>query len=102
MAVVKVTKNSAAHLKAIHAFIAKRSFQNAGSVIVAIRAEIKKLAFYPEIGHIVKEIDSDNFREIKIYKYRIIYYTEVDTVYILTIHHSAMLLINNPHLKDLL
>jgi toxin ParE1/3/4 len=101
MAVVNVTKNAKKDLKEIHDFVAKKSVQNAKKLLLAIRKEFRILEKHPEIVQIVKELNSPTFRELKIYKFRIIYYIETDTSYILTIHHSARLLSNNTHLKDL-
>ncbi|NTS39919.1 hypothetical protein HRG84_03300 [Flavisolibacter sp. BT320] len=48
----------------------------------------------------MKEITSQQLREIRLYHYRIIYRCLADNVQVITVHHSARLLLNNPHLGD--
>lgn len=49
----------------------------------------EKLERYPEIGKIVPELPSYNYREILFKKYRIIYRVASDTVYVISVHHSS-------------
>lgn len=79
----------------------RKSFQNAEMVVITIKKEITNLSSHPETGKIVREIGNPSFREINVFKYRVIYLYVFNKVSVLTIHHSARLLTNNPHLKDL-
>jgi mRNA-degrading endonuclease RelE of RelBE toxin-antitoxin system len=49
----------------------------------------------------VRETAREDLREIKLFHYRIIYKLD-EKVRILTIHHAARLLTNNPNPKDFL
>jgi toxin ParE1/3/4 len=60
-----------------------------------------KLEAQPEIGKIVPELPTYNYREIIFKKYRIIYRVDSDIVYIISVHHSSRLLGNNEHFKNL-
>jgi addiction module RelE/StbE family toxin len=100
MASVQITKSAAQDLKEIFKFISRKSYQNAEMVIRTIRQEISTLDKHPQTGKIVREINNPSFREIKVFKYSVIYMHVFENVSVLTIHHSSRLLSNNPHLKD--
>ena len=100
MASIQIANSAKHDFREIFNFISKQSIQNAEKLINTIKNEIVILEKYPEIGQIVKEINDPEFREIKIYKYRVIYFFQDDKVSIITIHHSSRLLRNNPHFKD--
>lgn len=101
MATIQIAKSARLDLIEIFKFVSKQSYQNAVMLVTAIKKEVIILQTYPEIGQMVKEINNPSFRELKLYKYRIIYFIQDDVVSIISIHHSARLLNNNPHLKDL-
>ncbi len=70
-------------------------------VAEAIIRKIETLYIQPYFRKIVKEFNNLNVRELKLFKYRIIYRLKTSSVIeIITIHHSSRLLNNNPHLKD--
>jgi toxin ParE1/3/4 len=100
MATVQITKTAYKDLKEIFKYISKRSYQNAETVILKIKDEVKRLEKQPEIGQIVREIDDPAFREIKVFKFRIIYVYNDNLVSVITIHHSSRLLSNNPHIGN--
>ena len=100
MASIQIANSAKLDFKEIFDFISRQSIQNAEKLVSTIKKEILILEKYPEIGQIVKEINDPDFREIKIYKYRVIYYFQDEKISIVTIHHSSRLLKNNPHLKD--
>ncbi len=50
----------------------------------------------------VKELANPLIREVSVYKLRIIYRIHKDEIQIITIHHSARLLLNNPNWKELI
>jgi plasmid stabilization system protein ParE len=100
MASIQIANSAKSDFREIFNFISKQSIQNAEKLINTIKKEIIILEKYPEIGQIVKEINDPEFREIKVYKYRVIYFFQDDKVSIITIHHSSRLLKNNPHFKD--
>ncbi len=59
-----------------------------------------KLESFPEIGKPIRELPQSDYREIIFKKYRIIYRIASEYIYIITVHHSAMLLENNESLRD--
>jgi len=62
--------------------------------------KIDKLHKKPDIGKIVKEFKNPSLRELKIFKYRIVYRLKNEqSIEIITIAHSSRLLFNIPHLK---
>lgn len=58
----------------------------------AIFSKVEELETSPEIGRIVPEIGSIQFRELIYLNYRIIYRVEKSRISILTIRHSRQLL----------
>ncbi len=100
MASIQIANSAKIDFREIFTFISKQSIQNAEKLINRIKKEIVILEKYPEIGQIVKEINDAEFRELQVYKYRVIYFFQDDKVSIITIHHSSRLLKNNPHFKD--
>lgn len=90
-----------ADIKAIIDFIYQQSVQNAESLYHDILDKIFSLHKFPERGQHLKEIQSQDIREIRLHKLRIIYRILPNKVQVLTIHHSSRLLSNNPNFKDL-
>jgi len=57
---------------------------------------------YPLYGKKVPELDDDNFREILIGRYRIIYEVlSLDEIGIVTVHHQSRLLKNNKVMRKI-
>ena len=52
-------------------------------------ASVEKLTDHPHIGRRVPEADRDDVRELIFQGYRIIYLTETDHLYILTVIHGS-------------
>ena len=101
MVQIKITKKAKKDIKSIFKYIEKDSTQNAEMVAEAIIRKIDTLFTQPDFGKIVKEFNNPNLREVKLFKFRIIYRLKTALfVEIITIHHSSRLLNNNPHLKD--
>ena len=70
-------------------------------VAEAIIRKIDTLFIKPDFGKIIKKFNNPNVRELKLFKYRIIYrLTRALFIEIITIQHSSRLLNNNTHLKD--
>ena len=99
MASIQIANSAKRDFREIFNFISKQSIQNAEQLISTLKKEILILEKYPEIGHIAKEINDPEFREIKVYQYRVIYFFQDDKVSKITIHHSSRVLKNNPHFK---
>ena len=101
MVQIKITLSAKKDIKGIYKYILKDSYQNAEMVAEAIIRKIETLYKQPNIGKIVKEFSNPAIRELKLFKYRIIYRIKTSSlVEIITIQHSSRLLNNNPHLKD--
>jgi plasmid stabilization system protein ParE len=79
-----------------------QSVQNAEKLYIDLREKIASLQQFPERGSLVKEVTTQELRELKLYHLRIIYRCTSVKVQVLTVYHSARLLVNNPHLEGLL
>lgn len=89
-------------IKNIIDYVHTQSVQNAEKLYKEIKEKIGSLQQFPERGSLVKEVIGLQLREVRIYHFRIIYRCTDEKVQVLTVHHSARLLANNPHLSDLL
>ncbi len=101
MVQVKITSKAKKDIKSIYKYILRDSYQNAEMVAEAIIRKIETLKKQPSIGKVVKEFNNPVIRELKLFKFRIIYRTKTPSlVEVITIQHSSRLLNNNPHLKE--
>lgn len=101
MVQIKITAKAKKDIKGIFKYIKKDSYQNAEMVAEANIRKIETLYIQPDFGKIGKEFNDPDLRELKLFKYRIIYRLKTTSfIEIITIHHSSRLLNNNPHLKD--
>ena len=102
MVQIKITDTAKKDIASIYKFIKRESPQNAIMVSESIIKKIDSFYNKADIGKIVKEFNNAKIREIKLYKFRIIYLLNSSiSIEIITIHHSSRLLENNPHLKNL-
>ncbi len=101
MAEIIWTETALSDIDNIAAYIAQDSYFYATQFVRKIFLVVKKLEKYPEIGKAVPELIAYEYREILLNKYRIIYRKDASFVYIISVHHSARLLINNDHFKNL-
>ncbi len=86
----------------IRFFISSDSDFYAEQFVNTLVKEALKIGKMPEGGGIVRELGNPFIRQRLYKKYRILYIVKANRVEILSFHHSAMLLQNNPHLKDYL
>lgn len=100
MASIKWTETAQSDLIEIHDFIGVQSPAQADLVINDVIERVKILERFPEMGKPVKELPDKDYRELLVKSYHIIYRTAEEIVYVITIHHSARLLKNNPAFKD--
>ena len=97
MVKVKWTNRSKRDLRNIREYIAADSAYYASKFIEKLVVSIdKKLQPQPHIGNIVSEIGKQDIREIKYGPYRIVYKIFPLELHILTVWHSARLLVNHP------
>ncbi|MCI5121012.1 MAG: type II toxin-antitoxin system RelE/ParE family toxin [Candidatus Electrothrix sp. AUS4] len=73
-------------------YIASENPTAARRWIETVFAEVALLESSPKIGRIVPELDDEDFREILLGNYRIIYRIEKQSVSILTIRHGKQIL----------
>ena len=101
MVQIKITPKAKKDITGIYNYILQDSYQNAELVAESIIRKIETIKRQPDFGKIVKEFNNPMIRELKLFKYRIIYRVKTSAlVEIITIQHSSRLLNNNPHLKD--
>ena len=96
------TESSNSDLIDIKEYISRDSEFQAELLVEAIFTKVQILSKFPEIGKAVPELPGTGYRELLFKRYRIIYRFSHSDIFILSIHHSARLLKNNPHFKDLL
>jgi toxin ParE1/3/4 len=73
MVQIKVTSKAKNDISEVYKFINKNSYQNAEMVSEAIIKKIETLKRQSDLGKIVKEFNNPQIRELKLFKYRIIY-----------------------------
>jgi plasmid stabilization system protein ParE len=74
-------------------FIEETSLQNARTVAKKIISSIDMLESFPKLGRIVPEFEQEEFRELIVYQYRIVYRIKnIETIEIVSIYHSKQLL----------
>ena len=85
------TQRSLTDLKSIAEYISKDSVKYASLTLERIINVTKYLETNPRLGRMVPEMGrNDKIREIILDNYRIIYkITSIETVHILTVHHSS-------------
>lgn len=89
-------------LQEIFRFISRNSISYAQKEVNEIRREIKNLKSNLYLGHKFYEKDDELTRELVYKNYRVIYNISLDQkqIQILTIHHHARNLANNPAFYD--
>jgi addiction module RelE/StbE family toxin len=73
-------------------YIAQDKPSAAEKWIDTVFSKVERLKSSPEIGRVVPEIKSDQFRELIYGNYRIIYRIEKEQISILTIRHGKQIL----------
>jgi len=79
-------------LKSIHSFIQVDSKFYSDRQIQKIIKRVDQLVNFPESGRIVTEFSISQIRELIEGNYRIVYYLDLDSVFILRVHYSAQIL----------
>lgn len=101
MAKIVFSKIARFDLKEIIDFIKRDSIKYAYLEKRKIEEAIEKLLKHPTLGRVVPELNDENLREFIFGNYRIIYrIISADHINIITIHHHARLIKNNPAFKD--
>lgn len=93
MVQIKITSKAKNDIAGIYDYILQDSYKNAELVAESIVKKIDSLKRQPDFGKIVKEFSNPAIRELKLFKYRIIYRVKTaQLVEIITIQHSSRLL----------
>ncbi len=85
---VKWSPEAIDDLESIRDYINRDSQNYASIVISKIFDSLAQIKEFPSSGRIVPEINNDNFREIFIYSYRIIYQINLNNLTIIAIIHA--------------
>jgi toxin ParE1/3/4 len=75
-------------LDRISQFVSRDSGAYARSIVRRILESTGRLKSFPRMGRVVPEVEDDNFRELLIYNFRVIYRIEETTVTIAGVAHS--------------
>ncbi len=91
---VNITKSAQSDLEQIFSYISADSINNAKKFILELEQKIYSLDTLPERCNFIPENSyfGTNYRHINHKKYRIVYKTDRNTVYILRIFHGSKLL----------
>ncbi|MBF0493032.1 MAG: type II toxin-antitoxin system RelE/ParE family toxin [Deltaproteobacteria bacterium] len=81
--------NAREDLREIRKFIARDSIYYSKEFIKEIKDKVAELTLFPERGVHVEAEGVHNLREVFVKKYRIIYQTSEDLVFIMAIVHGA-------------
>ena len=92
MVQIKITPKAKKDIAGIYDYILQDSYQNAELVAESIIKKIETLKRQADLGKIVKEFSDPIIRELKLFKYRIIYRIEPKRVYVLSIRNFKQLL----------
>ncbi len=80
-------------VEAIRRFIARDAPRTARTFVQRIFETVERLRRFPLSGGMVPELGSEEFREIRLKKYRIIYrVADAQAVEIVTVYHGSRLL----------
>ena len=75
-------------LERIARYIERDSPAYARALVRRVLESTRKLADFPRIGRVVPELGDENFRELVVHSYRIIYRLEDDVVTVAAVAHS--------------
>jgi toxin ParE1/3/4 len=83
------TERAQEELRSITTYIAQDSIANAIAVNRKIRERISGLAVFPNAGRLVPETSARTYRQVIVFKYRVIYRVEKENVFIVAVIHGA-------------
>jgi toxin ParE1/3/4 len=83
------TRNALQDLEEIAEFIERDSLYYAKVTIRSIFNYTKVLEDQPKLGRMVPEVGSEDIRELISGNYRIINKVSLESIYIITVHHSS-------------
>lgn len=100
MAEVIWTDTALNDIDAIAEYISIDSQFYATEFVKKVLTASNELEKFAEIGKIVPELPSYDYREILFKRYRIIYLIKANIVYIISVHHSSRLLSSNENFAN--
>ena len=89
MAEVTWTDQALDDLDSVCRFIARDAPRYAELFAAQVFRATDHLAQFPRLGRVVPELRRDNYREVIVQSYRVIYRLSPNEVEILTVHHGA-------------
>ena len=92
MTEVRWSPDAASDLREIRLFIERDSPRYGRLVAERLYDSVSRLRTFPSSGRVVPEIARDDFREIVMGSYRIVYRVHSEHVEILTVFHSSRLI----------
>jgi addiction module RelE/StbE family toxin len=87
--IVNWTEAALDDLRAIEAYIARRSPQYGRKMIEDIFDRTERLADFPQLGGVVPEYEDESLRELLEHPYRIVYRVYEDRVDVVAVVHGA-------------
>jgi len=91
MVEIKWSSQAQRDLSIIAEFIAKDSKKYARITLEQIIERVDLLKDNPKQGRIVPEVKLSHIREIIYKNYRIVYHLKSNAIFVITVHHTAML-----------
>jgi plasmid stabilization system protein ParE len=79
-------------LTSIEQYLAAHSTTYAGNVVRRILAAASDLAYFPQLGRVVRDVKEIELRERIVYQYRVVYHVRENQVRIVAVVHGARLL----------
>ena len=86
---VEWTDTALEHLRAIHAYIARHSFEYAQRMVDRVTRRSQQIGSFPLSGRVVPEFGVGQIREVLEGPYRIIYHIKADQVDVLAVIHGS-------------
>jgi len=83
------TDTALEHLRAIHTYIARHSFEYAQRMTDRITRHSQQIGDFPLSGRIVPEFGLGQIREVFEGPYRIVYYVKADQIDVLAVIHGS-------------
>ena len=87
-------------LASIYNYISRDSIKYARLEVKKIKAFAETIKYHPLKGKFFEMVKGEEIRSIVFKQYIIFYSVGIDRINILTIHHHARLISNNPGFKD--
>ena len=91
---VRWTDQAVEDVRSIRDYIGRNSARYALLVTERLVESVERLETMPQSGRVVPEFNNEQLREVIWGSYRIVYHLLDDAVEVLTVHHSARILVD--------